>query len=297
MEYTQSLLDKINAGKTSYSDKINDIMSQIENRPQFNYDFNTDPLFQNALQGAMSAGQTAMQDTIGQASSLTGGYGSSYATSAANQAYNELVKGAYDALPDYYNLARNAYDQEGQDLYNRLGMYQTADETEYGRLTNAYGLNLDNANRIYSQEYDNFWQTKNFNENSRQWAAEMNYKQSQAEKAALEKEAKEKEEALENQYNKLDAKLYETGGAYYNKYGPTKAKQWVDDQGLSDEDKLRLWDYISSKGDAAEYYLTDRKGLGRSDNMYTDQWGSEIPYDKLVEILGEKEAKKIKKKS
>jgi len=296
MEYTQSLLDKINAGKTSYTDKINDIMSQIENRPQFSYDFNTDPLFQNALQGAMSAGQTAMQDTIGQASALTGGYGSTYATSAGNQAYNELIKGAYDALPDYYGIARNAYDQEGQDLYSRLGMYQTADETEYGRLTNAYGLNLDNANRIYGQEYDNYWQTKNFNENSRQWAAEMNYKQAQAEKAALEKEAKEQEEALANQYAKLDDKYYQTGLEMYNKNGPDEYDKWANGLPLSDEDLLKLDDYVRAKGDATSYSLTSRGNIfKKGDNTYQDQWGRIYTYDELVKLYGKEKAKELTK--
>lgn len=163
MAYTNSLLEKINAGKTSYSDKIDALMNQIENREKFSYDFNTDPLFQNALQGAMAAGQTAMQDTMGQAASLTGGYDSSYATSAANQTYNNFVKGAYDSLPDYYQLAKSAYDQEGQELYDRLGMYRTADDTEYSRITNAYGLNLANAESIYNKEYSNYWDTVNYN--------------------------------------------------------------------------------------------------------------------------------------
>lgn len=176
MAYTNSLLDKINSGKTSYSDKINALMSQIEGREKFSYDFNTDPLFQNALQGAMSAGQTAMQDTIGQASALTGGYGSSYATSAANQTYNQFVKGAYDALSDYYALAKNAYDQEGQELYDRLGMYRAADDTEYGRLGNAYNLNLANAESLYGKEYNNYWDTAKYNLNVAQMNNDLKYK-------------------------------------------------------------------------------------------------------------------------
>ncbi|MBO7357210.1 MAG: hypothetical protein J6U37_01620 [Lachnospiraceae bacterium] len=306
MEYTQSLLDRINAGKTSYTDKINDIMSQIENRPQFSYDFNTDPLFQNALQGAMSAGQTAMQDTIGQASALTGGYGSTYATSAANQAYNEFVKGAYDALPEYYGIARNAYDQEGQDLYNRLGMYQTADETEYGRLTNAYGLNLDNANRIYGQEYDNYWQTKNFNENSRQWAAEMAYKQSQAaqsqanwEKEMALKNAQAQEEALTNQYDKLTDKYFQTALGLYNKYGDavgSKYREWINDLPLSDEDAKKVKDYVMANGDMATYSLQSKNGLGKKDNMYIDQWGNPHSYEELLALgMSAADIKKLKK--
>lgn len=163
MAYTNSLLEQLNSGRTSYSDKISEMMAKIEGRDKFSYDFNTDPLFQNALASAMQSGQTAMQDTIGQASALTGGYGSSYATSAANQAYNSYIQDAYSQLPQYYNLALQAYQNEGQELYNQLGMYQTADATEYDRLANAYNANLSNAQNIYNQEYSNYWDTANYN--------------------------------------------------------------------------------------------------------------------------------------
>ena len=176
MNYTNSLLEKLNSGRTSYSDKIDALMSKIEGRDKFSYDFNTDPLFQNALASAMASGQTAMQDTMGQAAALTGGYGSSYATSAANQAYNNFVKEAYDELPEFYNMALNAYNQEGQELYNQLGMYQTADATEYDRLANAYSANLANAQNIYSQEYNNYWDTANYNQAAAKYNADLKYK-------------------------------------------------------------------------------------------------------------------------
>lgn len=165
MAYTQGLLDKINTGRTSYSDKVDAMMDKIANRPSFEYDFNTDPLFQNALASAMSSGQTAMQDTIGQASALTGGYGSSYATSAGNQQYNNFVKGAYDQLPEFYNIALDAYTREGDEMYRQLGMYNTADDKEFGRLTTAYGLNYQQAQDMYGHEYNNYWDTANYNLN------------------------------------------------------------------------------------------------------------------------------------
>ena len=102
--YLKGQLSKIQSGKTSYSDQVRDMMSQIQNRDKFSYDVDSDPLFQQALASAMNSGKSAMQDTIGQASALTGGYGSSYATSAANQAYNSFVEDAYNNLPQYYQM-------------------------------------------------------------------------------------------------------------------------------------------------------------------------------------------------
>jgi len=165
MNYTQSLLDKINTGRTSYSDKVDAMMAKIEGRDKFSYDFNTDPLFQNMLGSAMASGQTAMQDTMGQAAALTGGYGSSYATSVGNQAYNNFVQEAYAQLPEYYKLALDAYTREGDEMYRQLGMYNDADDKEYGRLTNAYSLNYGKAQDMYNQEYSNYWDTANYNLN------------------------------------------------------------------------------------------------------------------------------------
>lgn len=180
MAYTNQLLEQLSTGRTSYTDKINSMLSAIENKAPFEYDMNNDTLFQNMLNSSMEKGQIAMQDTMGQAAALTGGYGSTYSQAVGNQAYNGYIREAYDKLPDYYNIALNAYNQDLQKMYNDLDMYRTADDVEYSRLAGAYSANAEAAARMYDQEYNNYWQTANFNENSRQWAAEMAYKQAQA---------------------------------------------------------------------------------------------------------------------
>lgn len=153
MQYTNGLLEKLNSGKTSYTDQIKELMSQIQNREDFEYDVDKDTLFQQALASAMGSGKSAMQDTIGQASSLTGGYGSTYATSAGNQAYNAFIEDAYNNLPEYYNMALQAYQMEGQEMYQQLDMLNTADATEWGRTYDAWQSNFANAQQMYNQEY------------------------------------------------------------------------------------------------------------------------------------------------
>lgn len=190
MAYTQSLLDKLNTGRTDYSDKVDSMMARIEGRDKFQYDFNTDPLFQNALASAVNSGQNAMQDTIGQASALTGGYGSSYATSAANQAYNSFIEDAYSNLPQYYQIAKDAYDTETADMYNQLGMYSDADERAYGRLSNAYNLNYGRANDEYNKGYQNYWDTNNYNLNVAEYNNDQAYKAASLAQDAAEFNAK-----------------------------------------------------------------------------------------------------------
>ena len=156
--YTNGLLEQLSSGRTSYTDQIKDMMNQIQNRDKFSYDVDSDTMFQQALSSAMSSGKTAMQDTIGQASALTGGYGSTYATTAGNQAYNSFIQDAYDNLPEYYQMALEAYQMEGQDMYNQLAMLNEADANEYQRMYNSWQANFSNTQQMYNNAF-NEWQT------------------------------------------------------------------------------------------------------------------------------------------
>lgn len=130
------------SGKTKYTDMYDSAMYDYLNREKFEYDVDNDQLFQQALASAMNSGKTAMQDTIGQASALTGGYGSTYATSAGNQAYNAFIEDAYNNLPQYYQMALEAYQAEGQEMAQRVSMLAEADANAWGKgmdLFNMYG--------------------------------------------------------------------------------------------------------------------------------------------------------------
>ena len=146
-------LELIQSGKTSWSDPLRDIMDKIMNREKFSYDVDTDPLFQQALASAMSSGKQAMQDTIGQASALTGGYGSTYATGAGNQAYNAFIEDAYDNLPQYYQMAMDAYQMEGDEMYRQYGMLSAEDDKEYNRNITAYDATYQHRNQMYNEAY------------------------------------------------------------------------------------------------------------------------------------------------
>lgn len=305
MAYTQSLLDQLNSGRTAYSDKVDALMAKIEGREKFSYDFNTDPLFQNALASAMASGQTAMQDTIGQASALTGGYGSSYATSAANQTYNEFVKGAYDKLPDYYNIALNAYNMEGQDLYNQLGMYREADNTAYSRLANAYSANLANADSMYNREYSNYWDTANYNRAVDEFNANMAYKNASLKASASNNaikalyntssakttnaaEKKAEEQTAEGRKSIMsDSKLLDTGKNLALSGGTGEGSDYeywlyqMDQKGYDTEEIDR---YIMSMM-PRELGTVQYNGFGTSDNVYTDQYGYLYDYENYKKYL------------
>ena len=158
--YLSQQLKQIQSGKTSYSDEVQAMMDKIVNRDKFSYDVDSDPLFQQALASAMNSGKQAMQDTIGQASALTGGYGSTYATTAGNQAYNAFIEDAYNNLPQYYQMAMEAYQMEGDEMYRQLGMYNDADAKEYERMVTAYDATYQHRNQLYNEAYGQFRDSK-----------------------------------------------------------------------------------------------------------------------------------------
>ena len=155
-KYLAEQLGKIQSGKTSYSDQVRDMIDKIMNREKFSYDVDTDPLFQQALASAMNSGKQAMQDTIGQASALTGGYGSTYATTAGNQAYNAFIEDAYDNLPQYYQMDMEAYQMEGEEMYRQYSMLSTEDDKEYNRNVTAFDATSQYRNQIYNEAYTQY---------------------------------------------------------------------------------------------------------------------------------------------
>ena len=151
--YLSNQLEKIQSGRTSYTSQVEEMMDKIMNREKFSYDVDSDTLFQQALASAMKSGKQAMQDTIGQASALTGGYGSTYATAAGNQAYNAFIEDAYDNLPQYYQMAMEAYQMEGDELYRQFGVVSEMDDKEYARMVTAYDATSNYRNQMYNEAY------------------------------------------------------------------------------------------------------------------------------------------------
>lgn len=76
-------------------------------------------------------GRQAMQNTLGQISSRTGGLASSYATTAAQQQYSEYIA----ALEE---VARQMYDSDRSDMMDNFNMMRTLENDEYARRQDAY---------------------------------------------------------------------------------------------------------------------------------------------------------------
>ena len=191
--------------QSQYGTALNDALNKITNREKFSYNVNEDALYQQYKDKYIQQGKMAMQDTMGQAASLTGGYGNSYAQAVGQQAYQASLQNLNDVVPQLYSLALERYNQEGQNLkdnyallydresqdYNRYrdtvsdyntqrdylsGRYDAERDYDYGKYTDArnfsYGQYTDDRNIAYNEHRnaisDAQWQ-KNYEESVRQY--------------------------------------------------------------------------------------------------------------------------------
>lgn len=106
----------------AYDAEINKLYEDYANRGDFNYNVNGDALFQQYKDRYTENAKRGMRDTMGQAASLTGGYGSTYSQGVGQQAYAEQMRGLTDKIPELEERAFERYQQKGQDILNRYNL-------------------------------------------------------------------------------------------------------------------------------------------------------------------------------
>ena len=159
VEAEQALLDslaQLRPGdyESDFTAQLDALYQEINSRPGFSYDPGSDAAYQSyALQYARQ-GRAAMADTLGQTAHLTGGYGSSYAQSAAQQSYQRYLQQLSDVLPQLQSAAYSRYRDEGDALLDRYKLLQGQDEEAYGRwqdLVSAWQKEVSQAQSRYDQ--------------------------------------------------------------------------------------------------------------------------------------------------
>ena len=162
------------AYQSRWDAELDSLYDQITNRKPFQYDLNQDALYQQYKEQYQRLGRTAMQDTMGQAASLTGGYGSTYAEQVGQQTYNAYLQSLNDIVPELYDRAYGRYQDEGQDLYNRYGLVSDRESMDYSKYRDTvsdYYNDLADARSAYDSEW---------NKDYTQWADQLSYWQQKA---------------------------------------------------------------------------------------------------------------------
>lgn len=132
-----------------YTNLLKGTVNSINNRKPFEYDLNEDALYKQYAEQYKNLGNQAMQDTMANAATLTGGYGSSYATTAGQQAFNSYMEQLNDIVPNLYAQARSNYDSDTSRLYDQANLYAGLESNDYSKWS-------DNRS-YYQNKYNNEW--------------------------------------------------------------------------------------------------------------------------------------------
>ena len=219
----RAALDRVLAEKPgSYTSRwdreLDALYDQIAERKAFSYDLGSDPMYRQYREQYQSAGRLAMENTMGRAASLTGGYGSSYSQQAGQQAYNGYLQKLNEAVPELYAQARSQYDREGTALSERYALLGSREKSDYDRYRDQmsdYYAALSDARSAYQSEAqrsenlalqyaklanDNYWNERNYRAdredaaNAQYWK-QLAYADQQA--AAVEKAAQARQKAAQ----------------------------------------------------------------------------------------------------
>ena len=128
---------KPGAYSSQWQSRLESTLDQILKRKEFRYDMNADALYNQYRDQYLRQGRLAMEDTLGQAAALTGGYGSSYAQQVGQQTYQGYLAGLNDKLPELYRLALSKYQLEGDQLRGKYDLLSDREAGDYGRYQDA----------------------------------------------------------------------------------------------------------------------------------------------------------------
>ena len=122
-----------------YGQQMQEALDAIRKRKKFSYDLNGDALYQQYKDKYVQQGKQAMQDTMGQAAALTGGYASTYGQAVGQQQYDAYLQNLNDVVPEPYQLALSRYQMEGDDLKTQYSLLADQYQQEYGQYRDKVG--------------------------------------------------------------------------------------------------------------------------------------------------------------
>ena len=198
---------KPGAYQSQWKDQADALLGQIQSRDPFFYDAAKDPMYRQAVDQYVRLGRQAMMDTMGQASALTGGYGNSYAQTAAQQSYQGYLQALGMKLPQFHQMALTQYQARGKDLMDRWNALNQREKDAYGQYQKVLELyyaqqdRLQNAyDRLQDRDYHRYEDDRAFAYNQAQDALEN---ERQAQKDRQEQARWEADQAYQKERDRI----------------------------------------------------------------------------------------------
>ncbi|MGN0526240.1 MAG: peptidoglycan-binding protein [Acutalibacteraceae bacterium] len=193
---------------SQYTEQLDSLVDKILGGEPFSYDVSEDALYDLYKEKYINQGKMAMADTAAQSAAMTGGYGSSYGTTAAQQAYQKYLTELNDIVPELHDRAYQKYLNDKAADKENLAIIQGLEENDYNRYRDKMGDFYTDRDYLYGKTSDmsdddyqkylqlvNNWENdRTFNETVRQYNEQMAY---QRERDAVADEQWEKTFALQ----------------------------------------------------------------------------------------------------
>lgn len=118
---------------SQWKEPMEQLWNQYTGREAFSYNPDADALYNQYKDRYIREGKLAMEDTLGRAAALTGGYGNSYAQTAGQQTYQRYLENLGDVTPELYQLALDRYASQGEALLSQYELMAQREQQDYDR--------------------------------------------------------------------------------------------------------------------------------------------------------------------
>lgn len=232
---------KDNSKPKDYTFSDSELLTQTQNeyfnKEDFSYDLESDPVYNQYKKNYIEQGKQAMEDTVGNASALSGGYANSYAQTAGNKAYNSYLDKLNNVVPELYEAAYSRYNNELKNLESKLGYLTDKNKEEYSRYLDSYSQYSDEVNalrNLYLAEYENDMAIQDS-----EWESAYKIAMKDQEKELAEAENQYKYYVADLEQQQFDAKLAAEQAQFeaelaaesaYKYYAANLQKQQADDK-------------------------------------------------------------------
>lgn len=152
------------AYNSNYQSQIDSALDKVTNREEFMYDPLKDANYQAMAKLYQKQGEQAAQNTLGDAAALNGGFGSSFAVTASQQARNDYNQQLASQLPALQQAAYDKYLGQHELNLTALEALRAADASDYAKYRDTVADNQWKYGADY-QAYrdevgDTQWQTQ-----------------------------------------------------------------------------------------------------------------------------------------
>ncbi len=169
--------DLLREYQEEYLNQAETLMKKLNTQKEFQYDPDSDPVFQAYRSKYLTEGSRAGRDAMADYAALTGGQTNSAAVTAAAQAEQYYAKKITDVLPELamqaYERYRDAYEDDLSllesmvDLYDRAYTHaQDANTLQRENLNSSYESNVERDREAELQNWETLFRTQKATQNS-----------------------------------------------------------------------------------------------------------------------------------